>query len=101
MPVSLKARLKRYLETNQGWHPKEQIIQTAKQAYESEKRDLSSEYVGRMLRTLAESGEIQFDYYKGKKGQDLVKYAALNVAKPPKPIFEVIIKDGTPVALVK
>lgn len=101
MSVSLKDRLLKYLESRNEWIPKEEIIQTAKTAYEAEKKGLSSEYVGRTLRQLAEEGKIQSSLYKGKKGQDLVKYSALKVEKETKPqmLVEIItLSDGSIIA---
>lgn len=77
-----------YLQQNEGFHSKGNLYLLA------EKEEYSFEYLGRTCRQLAEQGLINVDYYKGKRGQTLARYARLNTEKPQiiKPLM--VEKDG-------
>lgn len=65
-----------------------------------EQEQYSPESVGRCLRNLEKKGEIQVDYYTGKRKQKLARYARLGESKPvpQKPKIEIININGQFVA---
>ena len=68
--MNLAQRIKKYLERNNGWLQKDEIARKAQSA------GFSSEYANRTCRMLAEEGEIEVQYRKGKRGQQLAFYRA-------------------------
>ncbi len=87
--VTCEQILLEYLKANQGWHHKVDLFVVA--------RDWSPETCGRTLRTLAESGKINVEYYDGKYAKNLAKYSMGEIINnKPKVIIEIV--DGLPVA---
>ena len=81
--MTCKELLLDYLKQNKGWHKKVSLYVIAE--------DWSPETVGRDLRALQESGEIQVGYYDGKISKGLAKYA---FEKQPELKTKVELVDG-------
>lgn len=86
MKITLEKILLDYINTQEGWITKGQL------GLISEREGYLPESCGRHLRKLAEKKEILRSYYKGKRGQKLVRYAKLDTKPEPKP--SIIIRDG-------
>lgn len=100
--MNLKERIKNYLSLRNEWVSKEQIVEVAKEAFKKEGKGITSDYIGRCLRSLAESEEIAVSYYKSAKGKDIARYASIGTEEPKKkPTFNIIIKNGVPVAVAQ
>lgn len=84
MKTTLKTILLEYLNANDGWVSKGQLGLIAEQS------GYLPESCGRHLRKMAKLGEIQVSYYKGKRKQQLSRYARLDIPKPiiNKPVFK-------------
>lgn len=65
-----------FVNHSNGWINKGEIY------FESQRQGYSPEGGAREARRLAEQGKILVDYYKGKRGQRLAKYAPLNTQPP-------------------
>lgn len=91
---TLKEILLKRINETEGWLSKGQLYLVG------EEEEYSPETVGRQLRTLAESGEILADYYKGKRGQTLAKYAKTGTVKKIKPRVIVIERNGERFAML-
>lgn len=91
MRPSLKKQIIIWLRQNQGWHKKVDLyVQFDKFGY-------SPETVGRQLRDLAESKEINVEYYDGTYSKNLAKYSIGEIInKRPQVTIEIV--NGTPVA---
>lgn len=93
--LSLKTRIVNYLVNQDRWFSKQELVDIIKGAFEAEKKGITTDYISRALRDLSEgkNPQIQRDYYKGDKNQDLVKYSALKVEKEIKPQLQVSIVE--------
>ena len=100
MKTNLYNRIKTYLEYVGSWKNKDEIIDAMKQAYYVENDSVSSDAVSRRLRELTENGDIQVEYYKGKKKQNLAKYASCSSAKEPKQSVSFVERDGKIIAVI-
>lgn len=83
MKETLKQILLDKINKTEGYITKGQLYLAAEQ------EEYSPENAGRTLRLLAEEEKISVDYYKGKRGQTLAKYARLDTPKVVKPKIEV------------
>ena len=81
-----------YLSTHSGWHHKVDLFIVA--------RDWSPETAGRTLRTLAESGKINVEYYDSTYAKHLAKYSIGEIISN-KPAVKIEFRDGSPVAIMQ
>ena len=89
---SLKSILFDHINATEGFITKGQLALVA------ENEGFLGETAGRCLRTLAEEGKIQVDYYKSKRNIELARYARLGeeTPKPKIPKFvEITRADGS------
>jgi len=92
--LSLKQILLNHLNSTSGWVSKGELgIVTEREGY-------LPESCGRHLREMAEKGEINVSYYKGKRNQTLARYSRLGELPPvpskPQVIIEMV--NGQPTA---
>lgn len=90
MKSTLRTILLTHIQSIQGWIPKGSLYSVG------EEEGYSPEYVGRELRTLAEEGKIQVDYYKSKRNIELARYSRLgeDIPKVKVPKFVEIEENG-------
>ncbi len=96
MKTTLKQILKEHLAHSSNWVTKGELGMIA------EREGYLPESVGRLLRIMAELGEIKVSYYQGKRKQQLSRYAHNDVEEPIKIINKPTIverEDGSRVAV--
>lgn len=96
MKNTLKSIIKKYLENKTGeWIKKVDLYKVG------DEHEFSPESTARCLRSLAEEGSIQVEYYKGKRKQKLAKYSALPITQKPLPTVKIVTQeDGRRIAVL-
>lgn len=84
----LKQALLDHINSTEGWINKVDLYIIG------DKYEFSPETVGRCLRTLAEEGDINVDYYDGKWAKNLARYSR-NQIKKQVILKEIVKPDGT------
>lgn len=103
MKDDLKNRIISYLNYRNEWIPKQELVDAIKGQYDALKEGITTDYIGRALRKMAEHGEINHDFYKGKKKQKLSKYAPSSKEKEvkKKDVYKIELRNGIPVAVIQ